>query len=105
MSDIDLDSMSMADLKKLEKRVASAIASFEDRRKAEAYEKVDELAKSLGFSLRDLTGTATVRKRSRATPKYQNPDQPEVTWSGRGRKPAWFTMALESGKSPEDMEI
>ncbi|MBO9468145.1 H-NS histone family protein [Tropicibacter sp. R15_0] len=38
-------------------------------------------------------------------PKYRHPENPALTWSGRGRKPKWFVEALEQGKTPEDLAI
>ncbi len=32
-------------------------------------------------------------------PKYRHPENTEITWSGRGRKPAWIVEGLEAGKS------
>ncbi|MCJ1900192.1 MULTISPECIES: hypothetical protein [Paracoccus] len=54
MADIDLNALSLAELKQLEKNVAKAIASFEDRRKAEAPAAAEAVAKEHGFSLSDL---------------------------------------------------
>lgn len=103
MTDIDLNALSLADLKQLEKSVAKALASFEDRRKAEARAAVEAVAKEHGFSLSDLADAAPSRKS--AAPKYRHPENPEITWSGRGRKPAWIAEGLEAGKSLEDFAI
>ncbi|WP_226937893.1 SMC-Scp complex subunit ScpB [Pseudogemmobacter faecipullorum] len=54
MTDINLDALSLSELKQLEKSVAKAITSFEDRRKAEARARVDELARELGYSFEEL---------------------------------------------------
>lgn len=35
--------------------------------------------------------------------KYKNPNNPKQTWSGMGRKPAWFIAHLEAGKKPEGL--
>ncbi|WP_373568586.1 H-NS family nucleoid-associated regulatory protein [Paracoccus actinidiae] len=32
-------------------------------------------------------------------PKYRHPDNPDLTWNCRGRKPACIAEALETGKS------
>ena len=37
-------------------------------------------------------------------PKFQNPDGPE-TWTGRGKRPAWYIKAKEAGFTDEDMFI
>lgn len=36
---------------------------------------------------------------------YCNPENPSQTWSGCGRKPAWFIKQIEAGFSAEDMRI
>lgn len=105
MADIDLNALSLAELKQLEKNVAKAITSFEDRRKAEARAKVEELARELGFSFDELAEAAPTRKRAASAPKYRHPKNAEITWSGRGRKPAWIVDALASGKSLEEFAI
>jgi len=40
-----------------------------------------------------------------AGPRYQNPDNPAETWSGRGPRPRWVEAALASGRSLESLEI
>ena len=101
----DLNSMSLKELKDLQGQVAKAIAGFEERKKRAALAELEEKARELGFSLAELTGATTPRKRAPASAKYANPADKSDTWSGRGRKPRWFIEGLASGKSPEDMAI
>ncbi|KRW96556.1 H-NS family nucleoid-associated regulatory protein [Paracoccus sp. MKU1] len=105
MTDIDLNALSLAELKQLEKSVAKAITSFEDRRKAEARAAAEAVAKEHGFSLGELAEMTPAHKRATVAPKYRHPENPEITWSGRGRKPGWIAEALEAGKSLEDFAI
>lgn len=102
---IDLNSLSLKELKDLQSQVAKAIAGFEDRRKREALAELEEKAKAMGFSLAELTGASIGRKRSPSVAKYVNPADASDTWSGRGRKPRWFAAALAKGKKPEDLAI
>lgn len=102
---IDLNTMSLKELKDLQGQVGKAIASYEDRKKKEALAELEEKARAMGFSLAELTGTAAPRKRAPASAKYANPADSSDTWSGRGRKPRWFADALKSGKRPEDMAV
>ena len=37
--------------------------------------------------------------------KYRNPDNPALTWSGRGKRPAWVNEALAAGKTLEDLAV
>lgn len=34
---------------------------------------------------------------------YRHPDNPKLTWGGRGRRPAWLRVALKGGASLEDL--
>lgn len=102
---IDLNSLSLKELKDLQSQVAKAISGYEDRRKREAVAELEEKARAMGFSLAELTGVLATRKRSPSMAKYANPANKENTWSGRGRKPRWFSEALAKGKKPEDMSI
>lgn len=104
---INLEELSLKELKKLERDVSAAIASYETRVKAHALAELDAKARELGFSLAELTGAAvTVKgKRAPATAKYANPANRADTWSGRGRKPAWFAEALAAGKTVEELSV
>lgn len=89
----------------MQKDVAKAISTFKDRQKAEARAKVEALARDLGYSLTELVGTETKSTRAPAAAKYRHPENPALTWSGRGRKPQWFVEALEAGKTASDLAI
>lgn len=103
--EVDLKSLSLKELKDLQSAVAREIAGFQERQKKMAIEKLEEKARELGFSLAELTGMATVRKKSSPVAKYANPANPADTWSGRGRKPRWFSEALASGKAAEELTV
>lgn len=105
MADYDLKALSLSELKKMQKDVAKAISTFEDRQKAEARAKMEALARDLGYSLAELVGTETKSSRAPAPAKYRHPENPALTWSGRGRKPQWFVAALEAGSVAEDLAI
>lgn len=102
---IDLNSMSLKDLKDLQLQVTKAISGYEDRRKREALSELEERARAMGFSLAELTGVSVGRKRAPSTARYANPANRADTWSGRGRKPRWFSEALAKGKKPEDLAV
>lgn len=105
MADLDLEGLSLKDLKQLQKDIVKAIASFEERSKAEARLKVEAFARELGYPLSELVNGSAKTARQSAPPKYRHPENATLTWTGRGRKPSWFIEALESGKAPADLEI
>ncbi len=102
---MDLNSLSLAELKRLHKDVAAAIANFEDRAKAKARVELEAQARALGFSLAELLGVEAQRKRAPAAAKYANPANSSETWSGRGRKPHWFIAAIAASKTPDDLAV
>lgn len=105
MTQFDLNAMALDELKKLRKDVDRAIQSYEDRRKAEARARLEEMAREMGFSFSELSDGAAGRKRDKGAPKYANPDNPSQTWSGRGRRPGWIAAAEAKGHSLDDMLI
>jgi len=105
MADFDLEALSLTELRKLHKDIAKSISTYEDRQKAEARAKVEAFARELGYSLAEFMSGDAKPKRAPTPAKYRHPENPALTWSGRGRKPLWFVEALEAGKAVEDMAI
>jgi DNA-binding protein H-NS len=106
MASIDLDMLSLSELKSLQKDIAKAIVDFSNRKKGEALSALEEHAKALGFTFAELTGAKTRKARAGSgVPKFRHPENPEVTWSGHGRKPAWFKAAIDAGKAAESMAV
>ena len=103
MADFNLEAMSLKELRQLQKDLAKAISTYEDRHKAEARTKLEAIAKEMGYSLADLIGIEVKATRAPALAKYRHPENAALTWSGRGRKPQWFVEALEAGKTESDL--
>ncbi|MFC3630232.1 H-NS family nucleoid-associated regulatory protein [Paracoccus angustae] len=100
----DLDKMTLKELRDLRAKLDRAISSYEDRKRREALAAIEEAAREHGFNLADLTG-AKPRRAGTVAPKYVNPNDPTMTWTGRGRKPRWVQESLESGKQLDDLLI
>ena len=103
----DLSKFSLEELKAIirdaEKQIESTVAG----KLKIAKKAAEDAAKRHGFSLNEVLGVSSRTKSSKpkAPPKYKNPENPNQTWSGRGRQPAWFKTALEKGKAPSDFAI
>ena len=103
---IDLNALSLKELKQLQEDVAAAIAGFKEKKKREDIAELEAKAKEMGYSsLAELIGAGRAKrgKRRPAPPKYCHPENKTLQWSGRGRRPAWFRAALEAGVSEKDM--
>lgn len=102
---IDLNEMSLDELKKLQKDVAKAIESFEERALKAARVEMEAIARQHGFTFDQVLAKAPALGRKPVAPKYANPADKNQTWTGRGRKPKWVVDALASGKTLEDLAI
>lgn len=103
---IDLESMSGAELKKLRADVDKAIAGLADREKRKALEAAERVVAEHGFSLADLTGLVGAKKgKTKGPAKFRNPADPSQTWSGRGRKPKWILDGEAAGRPMSDFAI
>ena len=105
MADFNLEAMSLKELRQMQKDLAKAISTYEDRHKAEARAKLEAIAKEMGYSFTDLIGVEVKTTRAPAVAKYRHPENAALTWSGRGRKPQWFVEALAAGKSADDLAV
>ena len=111
----DLNAMTLSELKKLQTRVEKAISTLEKRRKKQARAAMEKVAKDFGLTMNEVLGNAQERPGSRrkagrkpkakSAPKFRNPENPDQTWSGRGRRPEWYKSAMAAGKTDKDLAI
>lgn len=115
----ELKQMTRKQLEKLRADVDTALKALDKKDKKAALKAAEAAAKAHGFSLDDLTGgeaevkpAPRTRKaksnadgRAKVAPKYRNPNDPEQTWSGRGRAPGWMASHLEAGGQKDDLAI
>lgn len=106
MTEIDLSEFSVAELRKLSQRVEKELERRQTKERREVAVRIRELASSVGMSVEEIVGTDKEAKtKSLGQPKYRNPDNPKQTWTGKGKRPAWYKKAIEEGKTPEELEI
>lgn len=103
MANINLENLSVAELDKLRYSIDNAINTRRQTELLEVRRQLDELVDNSGFSLQEILEAKATRKP--VQPKYQNPDNPENTWTGRGRRPVWVEQCLADGKSLDDLLI
>ncbi len=99
-----LEKMSLKDLIAFKQEVEAAIVKRREEEKAEMQAKMARMAEEAGFSIEELFGKPRGR-RGGGIPKYRNPDNPNQTWSGRGRKPRWLEEKLAEGMELEEFLI
>jgi DNA-binding protein H-NS len=100
VAQINLEKLSLKELLDLETRLRPAIHEAQTRERAKAREKIDTLARDMGFSVQELFGSRR-GKGGTVKAKYCNPDNPAETWTGRGRTPNWLRAKLDKGAKLE----
>ncbi len=95
MAEYDLEALSLGELKKMQKNIAKAIATFEDRQKSEARAKVEALARDLGYSLAELVGAENPPERqSRRSTGTQRTRRSPGRAGGANRSGSWRPWLL-----------
>jgi DNA-binding protein H-NS len=93
----DIEKMSLIELKEMETRIARLVIQRREEERATLKEQIAALARAHGFDVRELVGRGKGGNGSVAA-KYRDPQNPENTWSGRGRMPRWLVAATKGGK-------
>ena len=115
----ELKQMTRKQLEKLRADVDAALKALDAKDKKAALKAAQAAAKAHGFSLDELTTGEKAEKpaararraksnadgRAKVAPKYRNPNNPEETWSGRGRAPGWMAAHIQGGGQKDDLAI
>ena len=107
MKKIDLETMSVDDLWSLHEQISKILSARITSEKRELEKRLGQLRhdKQTPSNVAEVISRAPRRKYPRVDPKYQNPQEPHETWSGRGKTPRWLLAALKTGHKLEDFAI
>lgn len=109
---MDISKLTAKELQALLKRIPKEINKRKQQEKSKLLDEIAQIASKRGYSLRDLVGKAPrsvkgkkARTRKPVAVKYRHPEQANLTWTGRGRKPHWVTKWLDEGKTMETLAV
>ncbi|WP_281984274.1 H-NS histone family protein [Azonexus hydrophilus] len=97
---MDLSALSLAELRDLQQQIPAELKRREASEKANVLNEVRAFAKARGFAIEDLLGKEVKVKASsggKVKVKYRHPQNAELEWTGRGRKPKWVEAWLAQG--------
>lgn len=97
---MDLSTLSVSQLRELAQQIPAEIKKREAQDKVNFLNEVRAMAKSRGYAIEDLLAKDTKVKASsgiKVRVKYRHPENPELEWTGRGRKPKWVEAWLANG--------
>jgi DNA-binding protein H-NS len=92
-----INDMSYAELSQMQVRIERLKVEKQNAERAALRERVLSMVKEAGFDIKDILGRGGKGKGNVAI-KYQDPQNPENTWTGRGRMPRWMAAATKGGK-------
>ncbi len=105
----DLDAMSTDEMWQLHVEIGRLLSVRLTSEKRELEKRLARLRREKELpqpqTAEPLNATRERRSYPRVLPKYQNPEEPSETWSGRGKQPRWLTAALKRGHTIEDFVI
>jgi DNA-binding protein H-NS len=103
---INIRNLNHAQLTDLIERARARQAELAHEKATKLRSKIQQMVKAEGFAMEDVFGGGTRRgARRKVKAKYRNPADPGQTWTGRGKRPRWFSAALASGKKEKDLLI
>ena len=105
---MDLSTMSVAQLRDLQQQIPAEIKRREAQEKINILNEVRAFAKARGYAIEDLLGKESKVKTTagnKVKVKYRHPQNPELEWTGRGRKPKWVEAWVAGGASLENLLV
>lgn len=118
---MDLNSLSLQELRKLKEKVEREIGKREAAGKKTLLKRLQQMAADEGLTMEDLLPSApkasaaparkgpkqrvAAKTKTSPVPKYAHPEDSTITWTGRGRKPVWALNWVNEGKSLDDLLI
>jgi DNA-binding protein H-NS len=99
---MDLSTLSVVELRDLQQQIPAELKRREAQDKANILNEVRAFAKARGYAIEDLIGKEAKVKVATTTKvkvKYRHPENPELEWTGRGRKPKWVEAWVANGAS------
>ena len=107
----NLDALSIDEMWKLHEEIIASLSIRLTAEKCELEKRLAQLRREKEMrqsESADNQAKETPRERRkypRVFAKYQNPNEPSETWSGRGKQPRWLTAALKTGRTIDEFLI
>ena len=102
MAKHDFERMPLNDLWSLHEQICSVLETKIKDEKRKLENRLDELNRK---SVAAPAGARQRRPYPKVQAKFRNPDDPSITWSGRGRQPRWLNKLLAAGRAIDDFRI
>ncbi|WP_150430750.1 H-NS family nucleoid-associated regulatory protein [Dechloromonas sp. CZR5] len=104
---MDLSSLSVSQLRDLQQQIPAEIKRREAQEKVNVLNELRAFAKARGYAIEELLAKETKVKvaGNKVKVKYRHPENAELEWTGRGRKPKWIEAWVAGGNTLESLLV
>lgn len=105
---MDLSTLPVSQLRDLQQQIPAELKRREVQDKVNILNEVRAFAKARGYAIEDLLAKepkTKVPSANKVKVKYRHPENAELEWTGRGRKPKWVEAWLATGASLENLLV
>ena len=106
MSIKDIENLSLAEIRQLQKDLEDRAGEREHAERIELVDEIRRMIEGSGFDYQNFVSFLQ-QQLGRKVVKYQHPEDKSLTWSGLGRRPFWLKdLIVEgSGKTIESFRV
>jgi DNA-binding protein H-NS len=101
---MNLGELSLNELQDLHKRIEKELVVRKVQEKERLRKQILQQVEAVGLTFDEVFGKGVAVAES-AKVKFRDPNNPDNTWAGKGRKPHWLVEALAQGHSLEEYRI
>ena len=105
---MDLSTLSVSQLRDLQQQIPAELKRREAQEKINILNEVRAFAKARGYAIEDLIGKDVkikVSSGNKVKVKYRHPENNELEWTGRGRKPKWVEAWVANGGALDNLLV
>ncbi|ABM61229.1 H-NS family nucleoid-associated regulatory protein [Halorhodospira halophila] len=106
------EELDFVDLQKASRMIEKEQKRREKEARKQAQQEMKQVAQKYGLDLDEIVSGvskgagAKATKGNKVPPKFRHPEDPDRTWTGRGRKPKWVVhWEEELGRDIEELRI